>query len=94
MMIIIIIIIIIIVVVVVVDVSDDDDDDDDDDDNNVVSCSLSFVFFFPEISKLCTYVQHRAGLKYVGNRQARVAGARGKLSTEGATIYYNCVLYM
>ena len=58
-----------------------------------VSCSLRFVIS-PEISSLWTCILHRAGLKYVSNRQARVAGVRAKLRAAGATIYSNCVLYM
>ena len=45
--------------------------------NDDVRCSLSFVISH-EYSKLKTYIQHRAGLKYVSNRQAREAGARTK----------------
>ena len=59
-------------------------------DNDDVRCSLSFVISH-EYSKLKTYIQHRAGLKYVSNRQAREAGARTKFRAEGATIYCNCI---
>ena len=62
------------------------------DNDDAVRCSLCFVIS-RKISKLWTYILHRAGLKYANDRQARVAGGESRtLRTAGATIYCNCTL--